>query len=348
MKYYKYLLVLILALIISACSTISQNTEENGSSNGGQAEASVETKTPVPEPTNTPAPTDVPPTNTPEPTPVLVAPFTAKVSVASLGLRSGPSKFFPLLAYYPEGTTVVVSAQIPNSEWVYVTVSDSTNEAWEANSNEIGWMMAVFLDIDEKYTNLPYMYYPSEQILVVYVFDTEGYPVNGVDIAVSYSQDDASFRQDSYSDPNGVALTYFPAGYHGKIVNVEAVGIMCSSVVMNEDCKMTDYFYKDYFSYAELPYTGFIDFNFEKSTSNVIGIVVDQFGTKVADVQVRGIRIGDGAYSVTRSDEEGNFVLPIGSGNWNIFTRSYDPVLESNIYSLPSDYNGENVIITAP
>jgi hypothetical protein len=348
MKHYKFLSVLLIALIISACSPISPNSEGNESSNGGQAEANVETNTPVPLPTNTPAPTDVPPTNTPEPTPVLVAPFTAEVSVTSLGLRSGPSKFFPLLAYYPEGTTVVVSAQTPNNEWVYVTVADSTEEAWEANSAEIGWMMAVFLDIDEKYTNLPFMYYPDDQILVVYVFDDEGHPVVGADVAVSFNESGQNFRQDSYSDSAGVALIYFPAGYHGKIVNVEIVGLMCTAAIMNDDCKMTDYFYKHAFTFAELPYSGFVDFTFEKSTTNVVGIVVDQFGTKVADVQVRGIRIGDGAYSVTRSDEEGNFVLPIGPGEWDIFTRSYDPVLESDIYSLPSDYNSETVIITAP
>ena len=192
------------------------------------------------------------------------------------------------------------------------------------------------------------MYYPSDQILVVYVFDTEGYPVDGVDIAVSYSQDGISYRQDSYSDSSGVALLYFPAGYHGKVVNVEAVGIMCTSVIMDENCQMTDYFYQTYFSYAELPYSGFVDFTFEKSTTNVVGIVVDQFGTKVANVQVRGIRLDDDAYSVTYSDDEGNFVLPIGSGNWDIFTRTYDPVLESDHYSLPSEYNSETVIITAP
>jgi len=348
MKHIKFLLILFLVLFISACSQTTQNPDGNGSTTDDQPQASVETNTPVPEPTNTLAPTDVPPTITPEPTPVLVAPFTAEVTVASLGLRSGPSKFFPLLAYYPEGTTVVVSAQIPNSEWVYVTVADSTDAAWEAESNEIGWMMAVFLDIDEKYTYLPYMYYPSEQILVVYVFDTEGYPVDGVDIAVSYSQDGISNRQDSFSDSSGVALVYFPAGYHGKIVNVEIVGINCKSAIMDENCKMTDYFYKDHFSYAELPYSGFIDFNFEKSTTKVLGYVVDQFGTKVVDVQVRGTRISDGAYSVTRSNEEGNFVLPIGPGEWDIFTKSYDPELEGDHYSLPADYNGENVIITAP
>lgn len=342
-------LTIILILILTACSSNSADLANNDNSNIEDPTPTISaTNTPIPSPTKTPSPTEIPPTSTPEPIPTVVAPFVAEVSVASLGLRSGPSKFFPLLAYYPIGTTVVVSAQIPNSEWVYVTVANSTDDAWKAESNEIGWMMEIFLDIDEKYTGLPFMYYPIDQILVTYVFDTEGHPIDGANVAVSFTEDGISYRQDSFSDSAGVSLTYYPAGFMGKVVNVEIVGVRCDSVIMDNDCKMKDYFYLSTFSYAELPYSGFIDFKYEKSTISLTGYVINQFGNRVANVQVRGSR-ADGAYSMARSDQDGNFIMLIGDGDWDIFTRSYDPTVDGTYYSLnTSEGIPENIIITAP
>ena len=350
MKQIKIILVLVLMILISACSASTNNNAGIEISTAAeQTQTSIGTNTPIPDPTNTLEPSPIPPTNTPVPTPTIVAPFTAEVSVTSLGLRSGPSKFFPLIAYYPEGTTVVVSAQIPSSEWVYVTIADSTDEAWAADSNEIGWMSAVFLDIDEKYIGLPLMYYLDDQILTVYVFDTEGYPVNNVNIAVIYKEAGVEYRHDSFSDSAGVSLTYFPAGYHGKVVSVEIVGTGCDSIIMDEDCKMTNHFYHKNYENAELPYSGFVDFTFETATKNLVGYVIDQYGTRVANVQVRGFRTDDGAYSVAYSDDEGNFSLPLGPGNWDIFTRSFNPTLEGDHYSLgETDEIPENVILTAP
>jgi hypothetical protein len=350
MKQIKMAFVLILIIFIAACTTVDQNNDGLSISEAvQQTQASIATNTPIPDPTNTPIPTAIPPTSTPMPTPTIVAPFTAEVSVSLLGLRSGPSKFFPLIGYYPEGTTVVVSAQVPNNEWVYVTVADSTDEAWEADSNEIGWMSAVFLDIDGKFTGLPLMYYPEDQTLTVYVFDTEGYPVNGVNVAVTYEEDGLKYRQDSYTDSAGVSLTYFPPGFHGKVVRVETVATRCDSTIMDKNCQMTDHFYHSNFENAELPYSGFVDFTFEVASNHLVGRVIDQYGTAVADIQVRGFRTDDGAYSVTWSDEEGNFSLPIGPGSWDIFTQTFDPALEGVHYSLvESEYNGDPVIITAP
>jgi uncharacterized protein YraI len=348
MKQIKMIFVIILIIFMAACTTADQNNDGLEISEAvQQTQAAIGTSTPIPDPTNTPIPSAIPPTNTPVPTPTIVAPFTAEVSVTLLGLRSGPSKFFPLIAYYPEGTTVVVSAQIPSSEWVYVTVADSTDEAWEADSNEIGWMSAVFLDIDEKYTGLPFVYYTDDQILTVNVFDTEGYPVNDVNVAVIYEEAGVEYRQDSYTDSAGVSLTYFPLGYHGKVVSVEIVATGCSSSIMNEDCQMIDHFYHSNFENAELPYEGFVDFTFEVASNHLVGYVIDQYGTRVSGVQVRGSRTDDDAYSIAYSDDEGNFILPIGPGNWDIFTQSFNPTIEGDRYSLV-DYNGETIILTAP
>ncbi len=350
MKHIKITFFLILIISISACSQPDQNNAGIGISAAvEQTQASLGTEIPTPNPTITTVPSPIPPTQTPAPIPTIVAPFAAEVTVASLGLRSGPSKFFPLIAYYPEGTTVIVSAQIPNSEWVYVTIADSVDDAWEADNNEIGWMSAVFLDIDEKYTGLPLMFFPDDQILVVYVFDTEGYPIYGVDVAVSFTEGGGSKRNDSYTDSVGVSLTYFPPGYFGQKVAISIAGIRCTSNIMNVDCKMTDYFYGKHYELADLPYSGFVDFTFEPATMHVTGYVINQFGTKVSGVQVRGQRPNDDAYSVTKTDNEGNFSLSIGPGVWDLFTRSYEPLADGDHYSLDTNiFNSETIILTAP
>ena len=96
-------------------------------------------------------------------------------------------------------------------------------------------------------------------------------------------------------------------------------------------------------------YSGYVNFTFEVASHHLVGYVIDQYGTRVADVQVRGFRTDDDAYSITYSDEEGNFVLPIGPGNWDIFTQSFNPTLEGDRYSLvESEYEGDTVILTAP
>lgn len=350
MKLIKLILLTILIFSFSACTRSSQPSPTEGiSAAAEQTQASIETETPTPTPTSTMVPTEIPPTATLVPTPTIVAPFSAQVRVASLGLRSGPSTFFPLLDYYPEGTNVIVSAQIPGSEWVYLTVADTSEDAWEATNNEIGWMSAQFLDIDEKYSGLPLMYYPDDQILVTYVFDTDGLPVNDITIAVSYTEGGGSNRNDSHSDSAGVSLTYFPAGYLGQEVAVSIAGLGCNSSIMNEDCKMTDYFTVKHYEMVTLPYEGFVDFTFETASIYVTGYVTNHFGNRVADVQVRGLRPEDEAYSTTYSDAEGNFTLPIGDGVWELFTKSYNPVLEGAHSDLDaSEYNSEIINLFSP
>lgn len=149
------------------------------------------------------------------------------VNVASIVMRSGPSTLFDRITTYPQGSQVTVMGKTLNNEWVWVTTTEASQ----------GWMSAQFLEITDL-ASVPVLEVGSSMTISGDAVDTNNAGVDGVNIAVFQGNGADRRRTDTYTGIDGSFTVYLPDTSQG-IWNVEAVGIKCSSRVMDAFCKST-------------------------------------------------------------------------------------------------------------
>lgn len=151
----------------------------------------------------------------------------ASVNVSSIVLRSGPSTLYERIASFPEATQVTIMGRIPNSEWVWVNTPEGSS----------GWMAAQFLS-PEDITGVPIIDVPSSITISGNAIDTSALGVDGINVAVFQGNGAERRRTDTYTGSDGSFTVYLPDTSQG-VWNVEAVGIKCTSRVMDASCKST-------------------------------------------------------------------------------------------------------------
>ena len=161
-------------------------------------------------------------------TPVPTASFNGLpglVNVANIVMRSGPSTLFDRITTFPQGTQVTVLGRTLNDEWVWVTTTEASQ----------GWMSAQFLEITNL-ASVPILEVGSSVTISGNAIDTDNNGLDGVNIAVFQGNGADRRRTDTYTGLDGSFTVYLPDTSQG-IWNVEAVGIKCSSRVMDAFCK---------------------------------------------------------------------------------------------------------------
>ena len=303
-------------LFLSSCQRPSR--AEDTPTNAPGVETPTSPPSPIlPEPTNTPTPT-----YTPTPHSGLILPpipgdeIPALVSVEMLNLRSGPSTLFNIVDTYPEGTEITVRGKALGDEWVRVSTQNE----------ETGWMLAIFLDLPVPIENIPIE--TDIQALIVYgkVVETTGYPIDGINLAISNPSVEEDIRTDAHSNNLGDFYAYLPPESNG-VWQVSIVGINCESIVMDEDCRLRSFFERQVIQFIQLPITEPVIFVYERATTLIRGTVIDDLEQSVAGIRVFAVR-ADGARSWSSTDEFGEFELPASNGHWDVYAVQFDPRVE--------------------
>jgi hypothetical protein len=164
-------------------------------------------------------------------------------------LRSGPSEIYSQLGSYQKDSVISVLGLSLGNDWVEV----------EGPDGQKGWMAKRFLAIGGNWVEVVS---PEGQQIVEFdgdiytlpvrglgdipglkivgqVLDTNDQPIDGMDVAVS-PQGDFDIRTDVYSDTTGFFYIYLPENSSG-IWNVQIVGILCTSRIMDADCNIQGY-----------------------------------------------------------------------------------------------------------
>jgi hypothetical protein len=220
-------LLIALILFMAACSpAIAQPTLDIQATLAHNVSGTLTAAAPS---STSPLPTLAPfPTFTQSLTPtVSYSGLPASVNVTSIILRSGPSTLFERISTFPEATQVTIMGRIPNSEWVWVITPKASS----------GWMAAQFLN-SEDLTGVPIIDVPSSITITGNAMDTSNLGVDGIDVAVFQGNGAERRRTDTYTSSDGSFTVYLPDSSQG-VWNVEAVGIKCTSRVMDASCKST-------------------------------------------------------------------------------------------------------------
>jgi hypothetical protein len=284
--------------------------------------AIAETQAAEPTETNTAAPTETPEasattgptvtrTQTPSQTPS--GPIDAEVAVLVLNMRDGPGTMHAVVGNYREGDPVTIVARALGNEWVKVDTAD----------DETGWMFTTFLQLQGDLDGVAVEPIPEFLTIVGQVHDTEGEPVDGVNIAVVSGTGASALRTDAFSDENGSFYAYIPEDLLGTL-DVSIVGVDCASRIMDEGCNIEGVFRLQGRTFVNIPQSEAILFEYEVATKVIEGTVVDENGDPVPDISVIGER-SDGAQSFVIADAEGNFSLPVGEGDWELYAVVFDP-----------------------
>jgi hypothetical protein len=208
-----------------------------------------------PVPTMTPAPptaTALPmPSATPQssPTPLPTASPThfialeGSIQVLSMNMRSGPGTLHPIITKYKEGTAVSIVARAPGDEWLKVETTDF----------RVGWMLAIFLEIEGDITHLPVQAVTDSYIIHGRVTDTNGQPVDGINFAIfNVGSPNGQPRTEGATNDEGVFFAYLPSDSQGEW-SVSLVGINCESSIMDADCNYEGQFTPSSRVISELP-----------------------------------------------------------------------------------------------
>jgi hypothetical protein len=262
-------------------------------------------------PSATPLPTTTP-------TPITSDPFPARVIVSFLNMRGGPSTLFDVVDTFQEGDEVTAVERTIGGDWIHIQTGTGLTQ-------KDGWMATQFLEFDGDPQTLPVVVFPEAQIVRGRVEDTTGAPVFGINIAVIYRTEEDELRHDAFSDEKGDFVVYLPENLLG-LLDISIVGISCESHIMDDDCQLSGYFKLEGRAFVNIPQEEAIIFLYEVSTVNIVGTVLDN-GTPVEGITVVAER-DDGAEAFIRTDEEGNFSLPVGEGIWEVYTVIFDPVRE--------------------
>lgn len=345
-------LTLLMTVLLAACGPQEPPTPrvEDIQTAIAQTEAArpTATDTPVP-PTETPTQG---PSNTPAPTvtPTSSGPITGVVNVEFLNLREGPGTLFDVMQPIPQGEQVLVIGQDESGDWVQVQIgeeTDSTDATETAEDPLTGWFAAAFLNYSGDPASLPVVQLPFDQQVRVTVQDTEGNPIPGIVVGIIYRDDVVTLRNDSTSNDDGRALTYVPAGFTG-VLDVQVVGIDCTSPIVDINCDLNGYYVLVWRTLPVIPQTGPILLQYERSTTEITGTVLDATGNPVVGMEVRAQR-DDGAETGGTTGNDGSFSIPAGPGIWEVFAIRFDPRREGARVTVEiTDVAPDAVSVRAP
>lgn len=307
------LIILILSLVIVAtlfgCSNASPTpSEEDILTAMAETSASLPTATSnlTEEPTEPPSPTDTP-------TPNYIS--QAFVTSTNLNLRTGPSQLFNILDTYQQGDEVFVLGRIPSGKWLQVEVTRKDGSGRKFS----GWMFADFLDVRTNINNLPIVELPAEQTIKGIIEDQEGNRINGIRVSAFYDSDSsAQTFADDTTDLNGEFIIYIPENTTGEI-DVQIVAINCSSIIMDDDCVLRQFFPLVWREIGQLPFYEPVTFVYEEAITVLEGKVVYQDGWGVPNVWVRATRQSDGTQLQIFTEIGGRFLFPLGEGVWEVY-----------------------------
>ena len=169
-----FIVLVVLTLVLAACGRKEPTPDVEATAQADIAATAaaqlIDTATPEPAPTDTPIP--VPPTDTPIPTPtappvaptptpseqpaapdeeatpvIVVAPNAQVATDVVLNVRGGPSTDYVVLGMLEPGTELTLLARSPDGAWFQI--------AYPADSDERGWVIGEFLEIQGSSDGLP-------------------------------------------------------------------------------------------------------------------------------------------------------------------------------------------------
>jgi hypothetical protein len=185
-----------------------------------------------------------------------------------------------------------------------------------------GWLYVPFLDFTEDFTTLPEFEIIESFIIHGRVFDSDGGPIEGVQVEVRQLQADGTETTRTFTDTEGNFYAYLPPESYGSW-NVEIVGVDCESRIVNEDCDIVDYFLQTGSELVPIPQRETIIFIYELASTRLTGLVLDEDDEPAINVRV--FAEYDRAITSGYTDEEGGFSLPAANGNWEVYTVTYNP-----------------------
>jgi serine/threonine-protein kinase len=276
-----------------------------------------QTDTPAP-PIVTPSPSRTPtPRPTVTPTHMMTTPLKAIVWADNVVLRAGPGKVYDRLGIYNSDTPVEIIGKNASDDWSQVRVPAATDV-------RTGWIMTEWLSVDGNLDSVPVVELPADSDITRifgFVNDSLGKPIDGINVAIWQGSGDAEYRQDAYSNSEGYFQADVPINA-GPVWNVEAVGISCSSRIMDPaNCSLNGYFELSDYASVAVPQSQPILFVYEKANTVLRGNV-PRGNTRVIAER------SDGARSWGTSSDSGDFELPISDGSWEVYSVRFDPRTE--------------------
>ncbi|TES90445.1 MAG: hypothetical protein E3J88_04125 [Anaerolineales bacterium] len=342
MKLYNFVLSLVVISLMAACTPTTPPTPSEGDIQTAIAKTQAAKKSPTattvsPTQTETPQPTATP-TSTPFPS---SGPIAGYINAFFLNLRSGPSTLFNVIGTYEERTEVLASARVAENDWIEVGVEDQNGEI------QIGWMAAVYLDLEGNVNGLPVVTFPESLTVRGRIQDTEGQPVGDITIAVVYPTQDIELRTNVISNPQGEFVAYLPQDLLGTLF-VQIAGRGCNSPVVDESCQLNGYIQLEDRTNISIPQQTEIVFLYEPVSLTLPGRVIDSNGIPIPGVFLAAVR-DDGAKSFGFTDQNGEFRIPIGEGMWGVYSFSFDPAGESQrVYLTVANTSPEPIEISSP
>lgn len=191
--------------------------------------------------------TSLPPTNTPEPTLTpTVAPTETlqvyaqkqvEVSVEALNMRSGPGSVFEIVKRITKGSLLWILGRSQGDDWLLAR--DEANQA--------GWVSSNFIYYQGSLQDIP-LFLPANALTITgRIVDQNQQPIPGVNLAVMKGNGSENVRTDIYSDSEGNFYAYLPEDTTGPWT-LEIVGVLCTSSIMDANCKYSGDFSTDAFT----------------------------------------------------------------------------------------------------
>jgi uncharacterized protein YraI len=181
-------------------------------------------------PTSTPEPT-LTPTITPTATLPVYTQIKITVGVDVLNMREGPSSVFNIVQKLPKDTVLWVLGRAKGDDWLLV----------RDDGNHVGWVSTEFVQLNSPLSRIPFFDIPGANIIKGKVVDKQQHPIPDINLAVTQGMQPNQVRMDVYSDSEGKFYAYLPETASGPWT-VEIVGIMCTSPIMDANCKYSGHF----------------------------------------------------------------------------------------------------------
>lgn len=187
-------------------------------------------------PTNTPEPT-MTPTITPTATLPSYKQMKVSIGVEVLNLRSGPGEQFDIVDKLPKGTILWILGRARGDDWFLV----------RSDTNRAGWVSASFVALKVPLSTIPIFEVTDALIITGKAVDNMQNPVPGINFAIFQGTGADQKRIDVYSDGEGKFYAYLPGTATGSWT-VEYVGILCTSPIMDANCKFSGHFANNSFT----------------------------------------------------------------------------------------------------
>jgi uncharacterized protein YgiM (DUF1202 family) len=338
MNKFKWKLVFtLLFILLAACNTPAQDQTSQTISTQSTTSQTLQ----PPEVVNEPQDVNEVLDKTPEIEEVVPTPqgtIQAVISTGYLNLRSGPGVAFTFLGSYPNDTEIKVMERAPGNEWLRVELQDG----------KTGWMSAAYLKLQGELKQIPLATVTDAQVVTGKIIDSNGEPVEGIQLALGQNYFAPEFQIATVSDEHGNFYIYLPPQAVGA-ANIQIIGINCQSKIVNSNCNLETHFIYNTFVETTLPSQYPILFLYEKATTKIEGTVTDADGKPVS-IRVNARR-SDGARSFTVSDSLGKFSLPAGQGTWQVRTILYEPTREGEavfVNITPSEPSPKAINLAPP